>query len=146
MNTETKVEFRGFRINDFHLVALEENSKSSSISKEILGMKIKQSAFCSEEDENVYKVILDIEIEGNKKINTKVEGVFAFENVNNEEIVSNFLNITAPTILYPYCRSLISMVTGYDASDSLILPIINFSNLSSEEKRNFSSKQKSRKE
>lgn len=87
----------------------------------------------SKGNENKYLVSLSLETYTNhSQIKLVLDGFFEFSNNFEKEQKDYFLNITAPSILYPYARSFISVVTGFDADGTLILPIINFNNIVNE--------------
>ena len=55
-----------------------------------------------------------------------LEGYFEFDSTVERFTRDKFLTTNAPSILYPYCRSFISMVSSFDSETAVILPVINF--------------------
>lgn len=61
-------------------------------------------------------------------ITVKVRGYFLINEELEEDIIKQFLAQNATAILYPYVRSIISMISSLDSEDSILLPTINTSN------------------
>ena len=115
-----KVTFKGFQIIKFGMEKNVEEVKDKNI-------EIETTNFYNKKNKNMYKVMLSVDaISKFRKISVEIEGIFEFDQNSNEEFIKEFLDITAPSILYPYCRAFISNVTSYDAHDALILPVLNF--------------------
>lgn len=62
------------------------------------------------------------------KISLKVIGDFEINNLDDIEQIHQFLSVNGTAILYPYVRSIISMVSSLDSPDAILLPTINTSN------------------
>ena len=58
-----------------------------------------------------------------------INGYFNIPKNVDDELKNNFLEISAPAIVYPYVRTFISEVTAFDNGETVILPIINFAEL-----------------
>ena len=115
-----EVIFRGFQILNFEMKKRNDNLKEKNI-------EIKTTNFYNKKNKNIYKVQLSvIAISNSRNIKIDLEGLFEFSSNSPEIFRKKFLEITAPSVLYPYCRAFISNVTCYDAKEALILPVINF--------------------
>ncbi len=122
------VKFKGYSVSNFNL---EENvEKDGNVEKEDTGnLEVSTKSLQNKKDSDVYKVCIRVKTVTKKSILVlELEGIFEFENIIEKEVIDEFLKITAPTILYPYCRSFISLVTGFDSDNVVLLPIINFAN------------------
>jgi len=120
---EANVIFQGYNISKISMRQESTSTKNGDF-------EIIKKGFSNTKDKDIYKIVLEINCNKKLKIlNIEIEGYFKFENISDEGIRSEFLNITAPTILYPYCRAFITTIYNFDSSDNIILPIINFANL-----------------
>lgn len=126
------VNFRGYMIRNFILEKMDDipGKKQKSFDLE---------CNCYQNDEkgkeNQYRVTIGILIYTNmSKLDLTLDGFFEVPSDLNDEVKQNFLNISAPAILYPYARTFISNVTSFDVDETVILPIINFANLYNENK------------
>lgn len=124
------VLFNGYAIRSFSLDKLNDIPVEK---KKKLDLKCNFYQNDSKGNENKYLVSLNLETyTDHSKITLVLDGFFEFLGNLNDEEKDYFLKITAPSILYPYARSFISIVTGFDMDGTLILPIINFNNAVSE--------------
>ena len=57
-----------------------------------------------------------------KKIKATITGFF---DINTEENISDILYVNGTAILYPYLRSIVSVVSALDSSEAMVLPTIN---------------------
>lgn len=119
---DKKITFHGYSIINFTM-----NKEESTNKKQKNDFEIKIDNFKNDKNANLYKTILKIKVQSKiNKIYLELEGIFEFPQKSQSDEINEFLKYYAPSILYPYCRSFISMVTGYDSDETLILPIINF--------------------
>lgn len=63
----------------------------------------------------------------NRDIQTRVRGFFLVNEELNAEKIEQFLGQNGTAMLYPYVRSIISMVSSLDSETSILLPTINTS-------------------
>lgn len=124
---EKSVLFNGYAIKSFSLdklndIPIEKQKK--------VNLKCNFYQNDSKGNENKYLVSLNLETyTDNALITLVLEGFFEFLYNPKEEEKNYFLKVTAPSILYPYARSFISIVTSFDTNGTPILPIINFNNI-----------------
>lgn len=80
------------------------------------------------EELDLGKVEIDVTIVdsiNNRTIRALVRGIFSIqENLSLEEI-ELYLTQNGTAILYPYTRSIISMISSLDSESSILLPTIN---------------------
>lgn len=120
------VNFNGYMIRNFSLEKMDNIPEEKQ-----KGFDLECNCYQNDEKgkENQYRVSIGILMYTNSsKIDLTLEGFFEVPNNLGEEVKQNFLDISAPAILYPYARTFISNVTGFDIDDTVILPIINFAN------------------
>lgn len=58
-------------------------------------------------------------------ITVKIRGYFLVNEDLEEEEIKDFLSQNGTAILYPYVRSVMSMVSSLDSEESILLPTIN---------------------
>lgn len=125
---EKKVKFNGYSIVDLEMKKADEH-----FAKKNGELNIETEHYENSEDNKKHKLVMNLKtITKNKIINLKIEGYFQFEGKFESREIEIFMNINACSILYPYCRSIISYLTGLDSEDNILLPIINFSNIKTE--------------
>jgi preprotein translocase subunit SecB len=89
-----------------------------------LSIELKDNA-----DEKEDEVFLSLEIEGMFHID---ESIFIVEETGEKRELSEVQNIflvNATAILYPYLRSIVSMITSLDAKSNMVLPVIDIRRL-----------------
>lgn len=121
---QNSVKFEGYMIQKLNLEKVEKMSKEKQ--KKI---NISCNSFKSKEKskEKSYKISMNIELYTNlSKIELVLDGFFIIPNGLDEENKKYFLEVSAPAIIYPYARTLISNITAFDADETVLLPVINF--------------------
>lgn len=58
-------------------------------------------------------------------IKVKVRGYFLINDNKDQESIEQFLSQNGTAILYPYVRSIISMISSLDSEEAILLPTIN---------------------
>ncbi len=124
MNKE-KVTFTGYDIQDFSFTKKDDIPKECqdklNINKKILQNSKNEELFC-------LKMQLNINTK-DSTITIIVNGYFEISKSIDDELRHSFLNVSAPAIVYPYIRTLISEITAFGSGETVILPIINFAEL-----------------
>ena len=86
-------------------------------------------------NKNVFYTSLILKIESTEEYPFPVDifvdfrGFFKFENIDNEENITEFLKFQAVDIMYPYLRSIVTNLTTTAMLPPIILPIIDTSKL-----------------
>lgn len=124
------IEFKGYSIR--RLVVSRNIEELSKISD----FKFKPD-FSSTKDRRHAKI--SVHVESKTRINEKkehgviidIDGYFSIseEIQNDDEKVGQFLIVNGTAILFPYIRSITSMVTSLDSKEALVLPTINTTEL-----------------
>ena len=75
------------------------------------------------------KVVLSskiLDIENNRELFIKLAGYFEI-NIDKigDENLSKFLAINGTSIIYPYLRSFVSMLSSLDSKEAIVLPTVN---------------------
>lgn len=121
------IKFNGYMIERFLLEKIDDIPKEK---KKKLELSCTSFHNKEESNENLYKVSLNVISYTDKtKLDLTIDGIFEISKKIDENTKNVFLNITAPTIIYPYARAFISNVTAFDADETVILPVINFADL-----------------
>lgn len=122
---EALVKFRGYGLNSLQLAKLEKKHNKKNVKGDL---ELKSSFFQSSENKNMYMVLVNVAtITNTHDITMSLEGYFEFDPTVERFTRDRFLTSNAPAILYPYCRSFISMISSFDSESAVILPVIDFS-------------------
>lgn len=121
---EPVIRFKGYSIQELNYQkvdsAIHRDDKPSSNLR--LGCGIS-------EDLKFGEVMITVEVEnGDVKVLLTVNGLFDVDGVESKESVEEFLSINGTAIVYPYVRSIISMVSSLDSNKAIVLPTINTTN------------------
>ena len=123
------IEFEGYTIKHLIVNSIVIDDEITEISENgPLSIKVKHGI----SDDNltaglIVNVILFSE-EIDKKIDLSVEGVFTIDEEFSEkgpQEITKALRVNGTAILYPYIRSIVSMVSSFDSSSAVVLPALN---------------------
>lgn len=130
MSNSPVISLKGYKINK-----LSYNCYSSDES-ESLGESTTEVKCGLTSDFTNGQIILSnrfIDTENNREISVELIGYFEIsKNLTDEEKIQEFLSINGTAILYPYLRSIISVVTSLDSENVLLLPTVNILDMLSE--------------
>jgi len=120
--SKSKIEGMEFTNPDENLEFDANHGFTDDFSKGKLGLKVQ---LASKENDS----FLILEVDGFFDINS---GLLKDDEGNDRETseVHQIFLVNATAILYPYLRSIVTMVTGLDNSNNIILPTINLRNFS----------------
>lgn len=109
IETQIKLKFLGV---DFPVVNV--NSKQVFTGEQEVFIKIDPKIYHPKDDSNSFKIIQDVHLSVENYFNISIIAVGSFElnNVDNEEVRRNFINLSAPAIMFPYVRSFITTLTS----------------------------------
>lgn len=131
-NPEPYIKLNGYEIEDLNYTNNVETLKSYSegfvfepnfsLTKDKLHAKL------------TVKVSILVEKNSNSKnrgISMTINGFFSISEdiVNDEKKVAQSLIVNGTAILFPYVRSIISMISGLDSAQPVLLPTINTTDL-----------------
>lgn len=128
------IAFEGYKIEKIAYNTIDKNLSSDKIESE---NKIETAIkIGTNESITAGKVTFDINYEDYKnyrKIELTVDGFFDVQEESlekyGEEEIQKIIAQNGTAIVYPYVRSLLSMITSLDSPDAVLLPTINTSNL-----------------
>lgn len=126
------IEFKGYEIENIYY---NKNELSEELKKELtfdeIGNAMKlayKTGLSSDEKMGLVSFMINI-YRGSDYLNFELEvsGHFAILDKLNPEKIDEYLSINGTAILFPYVRSIVSMLTTLDSKDAIILPTINTS-------------------
>jgi preprotein translocase subunit SecB len=83
------------------------------------------------ENQNIFSAEIIVNIKSkSEEFNFQIQSVGFFEIIGdaNKVVYDNFLNISAPTILYPFIRAFVSNFSLQSGMNPILIPTINFGN------------------
>lgn len=124
MTNNPVIKFNGYEIVEISLQKEEgikerEDSVEFEVQKQI---KLDRS-------HAIVKLIIRVEYDSNKSLKVAIQGSFTPKNNLEGNEFDEFLSINGVSILLPYLRSIISMITALDSSESVLIPTINVAEL-----------------
>lgn len=103
-------------------IIVSRNVTESDLEKDILNLDAKV-ALTEDKKQGAVKLIVSLaDRVHKKKIKATITGFF---DINTEENISDILYVNGTAILYPYLRSIVSVVSALDSSEAMVLPTIN---------------------
>nr|AOE10630.1 preprotein translocase subunit SecB [uncultured bacterium] len=126
---KAQFQFEGFKIKKSLIDINKDNNLDLSI-------KFRPSGVLNKKD-SIFILTLDVVIKDSEKLNIEIssESFFNFSNIE-EERLSKFIYINAPSIMFPYLRAYISSLTALSGISPITLPTLNLSGLRDELKSN----------
>ena len=122
------------KFDNYSIVHLEVSQIPDNFDGKKGELKIETEHHANPDEKKVHKLLIRLKTVTEKSIiDLEVEGYFEFYGEFEDDDIEKFMRINASSILYPYCRAIMSIVTGLDSSQNVLLPIINFANLKKEE-------------
>lgn len=125
------IKFKGYSIQKMFYSRHPLETLETKETDENQGLTLSSEQSISE-DLKEAKLSLTIELENKEKsiyIVTEVESYFEINNIESIDDIRKFLLVNGTAIVYPYLRSIISMMTSLDAGEAIILPTINTTTL-----------------
>ncbi|BBM20623.1 protein-export chaperone SecB [Lactiplantibacillus pentosus] len=118
--SEPIIDFKGYKIQNLQMV--RDKVKADQMDKNVQIQS--KSALTS--DKKKAKVILNIQVrKSTLVIDLELEGYFEVSNELDNSKIATALAVNGVAILFPYARSVISMVSTLDSSEVIVLPTIN---------------------
>jgi preprotein translocase subunit SecB len=124
--------------SDFQLDSQRIISTDFSLNKEFsippnLNVDLEGKTEVKNLSENTATVVFSLSIYNNKpleevpfQIKVVSEGKFSWNSTIEKDLLNNYLNFNAPSILLSYIRSVVSMITSYAGLSNFMIPLINF--------------------
>lgn len=119
------INFKGYRISkiDYSDVSKIGNENNLDVKTGInfdhkMGTVIMDSIFYNNKSTHDFTDI--------RKCSLELKGFFKFRNDLSENEAKKFIALNGASMLYPYLRTITSMIVSMDESDVVIMPSINF--------------------
>ncbi|MDN6070591.1 MAG: protein-export chaperone SecB [Lactococcus plantarum] len=127
------IQFEQYRIEKINYCIIDDNDTTEYKLKLSTGVAIA-------EDGKTGRVQFDLSLpdkQNNRKIDVVISGYFTFrEDINKENDKQKFLSVNGAAILFPYLRTVVSMVTVLDKNEAILFPTLNFQEMMKESESN----------
>lgn len=109
VNKQTKLTFHGVDILNINFTAIAPRESDMKID-----INCQPKVFYPVDNANLFKIIMDIELKGEKCFDLvlRAVGTFELDLELNDELRKMFVNTNAPAIMFPYIRSFITTLTA----------------------------------
>lgn len=126
---EPIITFKSYKIKniDYKFTGLEKESDSSKENEDTINTRVHIGI---SKDLKEGLVLLKNEINDMKNertITVELYGEFDILKEMNEDEIKDILRVNGVAMLYPYARSLVSILTSIDSESAILLPTINTS-------------------
>ncbi len=123
---EPVLEFKGYHIkeiiyNDEIPKEIEnKDEKGSSVQRTI------EAGITEDKKRANINIKMDvIDFKRNRSISVRIGGIFNINGDFSEDEIKRYLGINGVAILYPYVRSIISMISSLDSTSAIVIPTIS---------------------
>ena len=117
------IRFEKYQIEkiNYHLIDEDDTNEYE--------MEFSGASAISDDGENG-KVTFDLSIPdktNNRKIDVIINGFFSFrDDVKSEDEKIQYLGVNGAAMLFPYLRTVVSMISVLDKSEAILFPTLNF--------------------
>ena len=127
---EPVISFKGYEIEK---ISYTKEEISPDIIKDMpidddgnaLGIAVK-TGISEDHSMGLVSFLIDIiKPSSNLRLNVEISGHFELSKSLETEEIDDFLSVNGTAILFPYVRSIISIISTLDSNDAIILPTIN---------------------
>nr|WP_054549511.1 protein-export chaperone SecB [Lysinibacillus sphaericus] len=127
MNEDLKqiIQFAGYTIKNINYKTLTEEDLEEYEENQF---ELEVSAGIAEDSKSAALILESTTIDLDKERLLEVSILGKFDIISEEltqEDIHSFISRSGIAILFPYLRSVVSMVSSLDSSDAIILPLIN---------------------
>lgn len=121
------IKFQGYKIN-----TIKYTKANKEISKEKQEAPLSVETSISKDLKEAYVELKIVLHKNDINLYLEVIGEFGLEGDLSLEEYKNFLAVNGTAIVYPYVRSIVSVISTLDSKDAIILPTINTMNFAIE--------------
>ncbi len=118
--SENVLQISHFVFDKIHFQRIGFKSEGGDLSPAQIGVGIKKL------DANQYTVSLTVSVKKENEYEASVTIIGFCEVDDNRPDLQDLLNINAPSILFPYARAELTLITAQPETDSVVLPVVNF--------------------
>lgn len=119
------INFKGYKIKE--LKYYTDDNIPYDIEKDKKYKLKGQFAYDMESKEGILVQTISLYNEDEFYICAEVQAMFDLDDSLSEKEVKQYLSVNGSAMLYPYIRTIFSMVTALDNSRNVVLPSLNFS-------------------
>lgn len=118
--SENVLQISHFVFDKIHFQRIGFKSEGGDLSPAQIGVGIKKL------DANQYTVSLTVSVKKENEYEASVTIIGFCEVDDNRPDLQDLLNINAPSILFPYARAELTLITAQPETDPVVLPVVNF--------------------
>lgn len=118
--SESVLEITHFVFDDISFRRNGFKAEGGEILPAEIGVEIKRIK------DNSYIVSLSVSVEKENEYDASVTISGFCQIDDNTPNLQDFLNINAPSILFPYARAELTLITAQPETDPIVLPVVNF--------------------
>lgn len=126
------IEFQGYKIKKYNYekTSIKDNINATEVESdgnEPFGISVEPSL-----TKDLKNGLITVRVEYNGdgiSISITVEGFFKINDNKDSEAIINYLVVNGTAIIFPYIRSMISMLSSLDSENAILLPTLNTNNL-----------------
>lgn len=126
---EPVIQFEQYQIEKINYFIIEDDDENE------YKLNLSSSTAMSD-DETKGRVQFDLKLpdkKNNRNIDVLISGYFSFREDLIKEDKQKFLAVNGSAMLFPYLRSVVSMVTVLDKSEAILFPTLNFQEMMEED-------------
>lgn len=128
MNDQEIIRFEGYNIREIEYRVIKEPIDDESGEKKENTIEIDVEAGINSDKTQASILLIAIvkDVQQSREIKCSVQGDFSILDESlSEEQITKFLGRNAVSIIFPYVRTCISMISSLDSSQAIVLPLIN---------------------
>lgn len=122
-------EIAGLSFINFEIIKVLFDRSDDIVKDGKFEVNIQHTTQVNNENENLFRTVFIINITGkNNSFSLQVQAMGNFEILGEvpKNIKDNYLNISSPSIIYPYVRAYISNITLQSGMNPITIPPMNF--------------------
>ncbi len=119
----------GLKFIGFEIVKVLFDRSDKIIKEGEFEVNIKHRTQTKKDNHNLFRVVFVINIDSkNNAFSLQVEAMGNFKIVGNPSLSTrnNYINLSSPSIIYPYLRAFISTITLHSGMHPITIPPLNF--------------------
>jgi preprotein translocase subunit SecB len=131
-------EIAGLKFINFEIIKVLFDRSDDIVKDGEFEVNIQHITQINNENENLFRAVFIININGkNNSFSLQVQAIGSFEILGKipKNVKDNYLNISSPSIIYPYVRAYISNITLQSGMNPIIIPPMNFATKPQKEKK-----------
>lgn len=122
-------EIAGLKFLNFEIVKVIFDRGDNIVKEGEFEVNVQHITQINEENEDIFRTVFIISINGkDNSFSLQVQAIGNFEILGNlpKNVKENYINISSPSIIYPYVRAFISNITLQSGMNPITIPPMNF--------------------